>query len=73
MNDGVLVLGYNNTRVNDVKKIRTKCKDILGSLTILCKKDPTKEDEEACDATINVGLEASQENLDIIIEKCRDL
>lgn len=70
MKDAVLVLGYNNTRINDVKKIREKVKLCLNAMTLLCKKDPNETDKSAVDLVIDVGLEKTDENLKIINDFC---
>ena len=70
MKNAILVIGYNNTRINDVKKIREKAKLCLGALTVLCKKDPTEADKIAVDFAIDVGLENKQENVNIVLQGC---
>ena len=72
MKDAILVLGYNNTRINDVKKIREKAKNCLNAITILCKKDPNEIDKSAVDLTIDVGLEQGIENLETITLACKN-
>ena len=54
--NAILVLGYNNTRVNDVKTIKHEAAKLLNAVTVLCKKDPVAEDFLAADYVINVGL-----------------
>lgn len=63
MKDAILVLGYNNTRINDVRKIREKAQQYAGAITILCKKEPSEVDKSAVDLVIDVGLEQNEENL----------
>lgn len=70
MKNAVLVLGYNNTRINDVKKIRVKAQEAVSAITLLCKKDPTDIDYQAADAVIDVGLEASAGNIALINDFC---
>lgn len=69
----VIVVGYNNTRVYDVKKIRTYAAEYFGAKTILCKKSPTTADFTAADYVIDTGLEAKQEFADNVIKQCNDL
>ncbi len=71
MKNAVLVFGYNNTRVNDVKKIRNKAHDYLNAITVLCKKSPTQEDMDAADDVIDVGLEGHFDNVQIVVAKCK--
>lgn len=73
MKNTVLVLGYNNTRVNDVQKIRQKAKTYLDAQTILCKKAPTNEDRSVADHVIDVGLDGSETNVNIVINYCAEL
>jgi len=73
MNNAVLVLGYNNTRVNDVRKIRAKAKEFLKAVTVLCKVSPTDDDKTAADYAIDVGLEGIDYNVDKVITICREL
>lgn len=70
MNKAVIILGYNNTRIGDVKKIREKIKVSVDALTVLCKKDPTEMDHQAVDYVINVDLTPSDENINHIISCC---
>jgi hypothetical protein len=72
MKEAILVLGYNNTRINDVRKIREKANQSLGAITVLCKKDPTEIDKSAVDFAIDVGLEQSDENIQTIINTCKE-
>lgn len=72
MRDAILVLGYNNTRINDVRKIREKAKQCIGAITVLCKKDPNEVDKSAVDFAIDVGLEQSDENLEIVVRSCEE-
>jgi hypothetical protein len=69
----VLVLGYNNTRINDVRKIREKAKQHLNAITILCKKNPNQEDKGSVDHAIDVGLELSDENINKVSEELRNI
>lgn len=71
MVNAVLVLGYNNTRVNDVRKIKTKAKEFLNAVTVLCKVSPTTDDLAAADHAIDVGLEESDINVDKVIYACK--
>lgn len=73
MKDVILVLGYNNTRINDVRKIREKAKQIVNAATILCKKDPNETDKSAVDAVIDVGLEQSDANVKTILDACEQM
>lgn len=73
MKNVVLVLGYNNTRVNDVKKIRQKSKEYLNAETVLCKKSPTPEDAAAADYVIDVGLEGTETNVQKVLNSCKEL
>ncbi len=70
MKNAILVLGYNNTRINDVKKIREKSLAAVGAVTVLCKKTPVEVDFQAADAVIDVGLESCHENIATIINFC---
>ena len=71
--NAVMVVGYNNTRVYDVKKIRTCAAEYFGAKTILCKKSPTAADFAAADYVIDTGLEAKQELADNVINQCNAL
>lgn len=70
MKNAVLVLGYNNTRINDVRKIQQKANDYLDAKTVLCKKSPTAEDNAAADYVIDVGLDASEINVEKVRNYC---
>ena len=70
MKEAILVLGYNNTRINDVIKIRDKAKRLLNAITVLCKKDLTEIDKCAVDFAIDVSLEKTSENLSYVINAC---
>jgi hypothetical protein len=70
MQDVVLVLGYNNTRINDVKKIRQKALRYLRAQTVLCKKNPNDEDKKAADYVIDVGLEGNEQNVNLVKSTC---
>lgn len=72
MSNVVLVLGYNNTRVNDVRKIRAKSLEHLEARTVLCKKNPIEADYQAADFVINVGLEATEDNCTSVIDFLRE-
>ncbi|KTC84771.1 ATP-grasp domain-containing protein [Legionella drozanskii] len=65
--NAVLILGYNNTRINDVKKIKETARIYLNAITILCKKSPTSEDKNVADYAIDVELDKKQENIDKVI------
>lgn len=71
--NAIIVLGYNNTRINDVKKIREKANKFFNAVTILCKKYPTPEDEMAVDGVIDAGLDGADENVNVVAEKIKDL
>lgn len=73
MKNTILVLGYNNTRINDVKKMRETALRHLGALTILCKKDPTEEDKGVADYVIDVGLEPMDSHANIVLDYCKAL
>lgn len=73
MKNAVLVLGYNNTRVNDVRKIRQKAQTYLDAQTVLCKKSPTSEDYAAADHVIDVGLDGNEPNVSVVINDCAQL
>ena len=69
----ILVLGYNNTRINDVKKIRHKAIEYLGAETVLCKKNPTQDDFCTAYHVIDVDLDGNAENASIVITNCKKL
>ncbi len=69
----ILVIGYNNTRINDVKKIQKRALESLNAQTVLCKKSPTEEDRNAVDHVIDVDLSATAENVRHVIEECTRL
>jgi len=69
----ILVIGYNNTRVNDVKKIAALGKEHLDAVTVLCKKSPMPQDFKAADYVIDTDLYAEQALAETVIQQCRDL
>ncbi|MFZ4099912.1 MAG: biotin carboxylase [Chlamydiia bacterium] len=71
--DVVLVIGYNNTRVNDVRKIRGIAKERLNAATVLCKKSPTQEDRLAADFVIDTDLFADEALVDNVLRECGQL
>lgn len=71
--NAILILGYNNTRINDVRKIQETAKRTLNAITVLCKKSPSKEDENAADFVIDVDLNSDNKNLDIVMGAVRNL
>ena len=73
MHSAILILGYNNTRINDVKKIKEKAWQYLNAQTVLCKTNPTAQDKQVADYVIDVGLERKQENLRTVIGHCNSL
>jgi hypothetical protein len=66
--NAVLVLGYNNTRIDDVRKIKKSAKSNLDAITVLCKSAPTQADLEAADLVIDVGLRGTAEE----VQKVKD-
>lgn len=72
MKDVVLILGYNNTRVDDVKKIQSKVYNLLGALTILCKPAPSETDQSIVDDIIDVNLENDVVNLEKVLITVRE-
>lgn len=71
MKKAVLVLGYNNTRINDVRKIKEKATEYLNAVTVLCKKDPSETDYNAADYVINTGLEATENNVNQVLAEAK--
>ncbi|MDO8527527.1 MAG: hypothetical protein Q7T03_07570 [Deltaproteobacteria bacterium] len=67
-----LILGYNNTRIDDVQKIRDKANAHFGASVVLCKPTPTAEDQKAVDDIIDVPLSASFENVGVIMRACNE-
>ncbi len=72
MKDAILVLGYNNTRINDVIKIRDSAYKLLGAITVLCKKDLNETDKNAVDVAIDVSLEQKNENIERVLQACKE-
>ena|SRR3990167_11183107 len=70
MKNAVLVLGYNNTRINDVRKIQQKANEHLDAKTVLCKKSPTIEDNAAADYVIDVDLNGDETNVEKVRGYC---
>ncbi|WP_296619966.1 hypothetical protein [Marivirga sp.] len=73
LQNAVLILGYNNTRINDVKRIRETARNTLNAATILCKKSPTVEDKNTADFVIDVALNSDQKNIDNIMNAIKDI
>lgn len=73
MKTAFLVLGYNNTRIEDVRKIRAKAKQHFDALTVLCKPNPTADDLAAVDHVIDTSLEGLLENATHVLEECSKL
>lgn len=71
--DAVLIFGYNNTRVYDVKKIRTITKENLNALTVLCKKSPADEDFKSVDFVIDTALGLDEPQANKVIQECKAL
>lgn len=69
----ILVIGYSNTRINDVKKIQRKALEVLNAKTILCKKSPTEDDKNAVDYAIDVDFNASPENVNHVMAQCKNM
>lgn len=67
--NAVVILGYNNTRINDVKKIKEKARHTLDAQTILCKLNPSFEDKQVVDYVIDVDLAANVKNVEMIIQE----
>jgi hypothetical protein len=68
MTNVLLVIGYNNTRIYDVIKIRNIAKEVKNASIVLCKKSPTKEDIDVVDYTIDVDLTQDAKNLNIVLD-----
>jgi hypothetical protein len=68
MKNVILVIGYNNTRIYDVVKIRNLAKANHNAEIVLCKKSPSKEDSTVVDYTIDVDLSQNQENLTKVLD-----
>lgn len=69
--DAVLVIGYNNTRIYDVKKIKDIAKEHFNATTVLCKKSPVSDDYNAADYVIDTGLEAQIQHAQHVINECK--
>lgn len=57
MNKVLMVIGYNNTRINDVRKISKMSGSLYGARTVLCKSSPSDDDRQAVDYVIDVKLD----------------
>ena len=68
MKNVILVIGYNNTRIYDVVKIRNLAKANHNAEIVLYKKSPSKEDSTVVDYTIDVDLSQNQENLTKVLD-----
>ncbi|MFT3742205.1 MAG: biotin carboxylase [Gammaproteobacteria bacterium] len=71
MKDCILVVGYNNTRINDVIKIREKASSSINAITVLCKDGIDNNDKKSVDFSIDVNLDKDFKNLEIIINFCK--
>jgi hypothetical protein len=70
--NAILILGYNNTRINDVRKIREKAMHYLDAVTVLCKKSPTEDDKKAADYVIDVALENTPKNIEVVFNAIKE-
>ena len=66
--DAILIMGYNNTRSNDVKKMRLIATEDLRAKTILCKPHPLAVDYEVADYVIDTSLAADPALIPGVIE-----
>ncbi|MCX5388140.1 hypothetical protein [Streptomyces sp. NBC_00083] len=61
------VMGYNNTRLADVKKLETYARELHGAELVLCKDGITATDRETVRHCLDNDLAATEENIDSII------
>jgi hypothetical protein len=71
--NAVLVMGYNNTRINDVRKIKALAKEHLKAVTVLCKASPTADDKAAADYVIDTALDLQPDLVDRVLAACKSL
>lgn len=73
--DVVLILGYNNTRSGDVKRLRSIAQEELTAQTILCKPHPVAVDYEVADHVIDVSLKPESSSIETVLSflKTNDL
>ncbi len=69
----IILVGYNNTRIYDVGKIRAYAAEYFGAKTVLCKQSPSAEDFLVADYVIDTSLDAKQELADQVINQCETL
>lgn len=64
MTNVVLIFGYNNTRIYDVKRLKNLSSQKLGAEILLCKDDISNADRELTPYTLQVSLkETAQDKL----------
>ena len=68
----IIVVGYNNTRIVDVRKIRKIAQEKLDAITILCKSSLLPTGIEVVDRAIEVQLTAKLDILQYIVQECQD-
>jgi biotin carboxylase len=68
----ILILGYNNVRLNDIKKIKNRALEHFHAATILCKQYVTPEDLAASDYVIDTSLEVDGDNVHTVLRFIAD-
>lgn len=72
LQDVVLVMGYNNTRSDDVAKIRYILSEDFKSKTVLCIEHPQPVAFQVADNVIDVSLDPNFSNLNTVLKFCED-
>lgn len=67
-----VVIGYNNTRINDVRKIKSKAAELFGASTVLCKTSPDDGDRTAVDYVIDVKLDGDVSDMSAVLNFARN-
>ncbi|WP_367043743.1 hypothetical protein [Streptomyces sp. Je 1-332] len=72
MTNAFVVMGYNNTRLGDVKKIESYAREFHDAELILCKGGISAGDREAIRNCIECDLSPTGENVDLIVTYLKD-
>ena len=71
MTSAFIVMGYNNTRLADVKKIESYAREFHGAELVLCKNGISDVDREAVHHCVESDLLATEESVDAILDYLR--
>ena len=64
--DVVVIMGYNNTRIDDVAVIKNKVNKKFLATLLLCQPNITDKDKKAADHVLDVSLINIEETLDVL-------